>query len=135
MEHKLQTRARYIKRRMGEDLKNQILARNGIISELETKQKPSIHVCGRCEFVNAIDNKYCSKCSYPLTPLAYEEIKLEEDKRIKKIEEKQQEKESEIQTMKEQINSIINALSTITNQNHLNETAKLLYNAKILNVK
>ena len=82
MEHKLQTRARYIKRRMGEDLKNQILARNGIISELETKQKPSIHVCGRCEFVNAIDNKYCSKCSYPLTPEAYDLLKQNEEQRF-----------------------------------------------------
>ncbi|MDF2737177.1 MAG: Integrase [Nitrososphaeraceae archaeon] len=124
--------ARYIKRRMGEDLKNQILARNGIISEVETKQKPSVHLCARCEFVNGIDNKYCSKCSYPLTALAYEEIKIEEDKRIKLLEEKQQEKESEIQTIKEQINSIFTALSTITNQNQVNETAKLLYNSKIL---
>ena len=117
---------------MVEDLKNQILARNGIISEVETKQKPSVHLCTRCEFVNGIDNKYCSKCSYPLTALAYEEIKIEEDKRIKLLEEKQQEKESEIQTMKEQINSIFTALSNIANQNQLNETAKLLYNAKML---
>ena len=109
---------------MGEDLKNQILARNGIISEVETKQKPSVHLCARCEFVNGIDNKYCSKCSYPLTTLAYEEIKIEEDKRIKLLEEKQQEKESEIQTMKEQINSIFTALSNIANQNQLNETGE-----------
>ena len=117
---------------MGEDLKNQILARNGIISEIETKQKPSINLCARCEFVNGIDNKYCSKCSYPLTPLAYEEIKIEEDKRIKLLEKKQQEKESEIQTMKDQTSSVLSALSNIANQNQLNDTAKLLYNAKML---
>ena len=63
--------ARYIKRRMGEELKMEILARNGIISEQESKQKPSVHLCSRCELVNAIDNKYCSKCSYPLTPQAF----------------------------------------------------------------
>jgi len=40
--------ARYIKRRMGDGLKMEILARNGIISEHEIKQKPSIHVCPRC---------------------------------------------------------------------------------------
>jgi hypothetical protein len=34
--------------------------------------------------------------------------------------------------MKAQINSILSALSTIANQNQLNETAKLLYNAKML---
>ncbi len=43
-----------------------------------------------------------------------------------------QEKESEIQVIKDQINSILSALSTIANQNQLNETAKLLYNAKML---
>ena len=43
-----------------------------------------------------------------------------------------EEKESEMQTMKDQINSILSALSTIANQNQLNETAKLLYNAKML---
>jgi hypothetical protein len=37
--------------------------------------------------VNAIENKYCSKCSYPLTPQAFEEIKTEEDKRIRMLEE------------------------------------------------
>ena len=39
------------------------------------KNKPSILNCPRCELVNAIENKYCSKCSYPLKPEAYDEIK------------------------------------------------------------
>jgi hypothetical protein len=30
----------------------------------------------------ALDNKYCSKCSYPLTPQAFEEIKNDEEIRI-----------------------------------------------------
>jgi len=69
--------SRYIKRRMGDDLKNQILARNGIISEesVAAQRKPSVLTCARCSLVNAVDNKFCSKCSYPLTPQAYEEIK------------------------------------------------------------
>ena len=70
---------RYIKRRIGDDLKNQILVRNGIISESEIKKKPSIHLCPRCEFVHSIQYKICSSCSYPLTPSAFEEIKSEED--------------------------------------------------------
>ena len=66
---------RYIKRRIGDDLKNQILIRNGIISENEIKKKPSILLCPRCEFVNSIEHKLCSNCSYPLIPSAFEEIK------------------------------------------------------------
>src|SRR5215469_11187597 len=42
--------SRYIKRRMGNDLKNQILARNGIISEesVAAQRKPSVLCCARC---------------------------------------------------------------------------------------
>ena len=92
--------ARYIKRRMGDGLKMEILARNGIISEHEIKQKPSIHVCPRCELVNGIDNKYCSKCSYPLTPQKFEDIKNEEDKKLKILEEKHS---KEIQLIREEM--------------------------------
>lgn len=75
-------RNRYIKARMGNDLKQKILIQNGIIPPEELKGKPAVHNCARCSLVNAIDNKYCSKCSYPLTPAAFEEIKLDEDKKI-----------------------------------------------------
>jgi len=49
--------ARYIKRRMGDDLRNQILVRNGIISEefAAAHRKPSVLTCPRCSLVNAID--------------------------------------------------------------------------------
>ena len=79
---------RYIKNRMGNELKNKILAYNGIISENEVIKKPTILICPRCEFVNIIENKYCSKCSYPLKPEAYEELKITEEDRIKKLQEK-----------------------------------------------
>ena len=78
---------RYIKRRMGNDLKQTILVHNGIISSEELKGKSSILNCSRCNLVNAIENKYCSKCSYPLVQSAYDEIKESEEKRIKKMEE------------------------------------------------
>ncbi|MGN6351172.1 MAG: hypothetical protein ACTHL3_06880 [Candidatus Nitrosocosmicus sp.] len=51
----------YIKTRMGNELKNKILAYNGIIPEDEIIKKPSILACPRCELVNVIENKYCSK--------------------------------------------------------------------------
>jgi hypothetical protein len=79
--------ARYIKRRMGNDLKQKILEYNGIITIEEVEKKPTILSCPRCSLVNPIENKYCSKCSYPLVPSAYKEIKDAEEIRIKKMEE------------------------------------------------
>ena len=76
---------RYIKNRMGNDLKEKILQYNGIISENASKKKTSIIDCPRCEFVNAIENKYCSKCSYPLKPEAYDELKDKEENEMKRM--------------------------------------------------
>jgi hypothetical protein len=92
--------SRYIKNRMGEELKNKILAQNGIISETETKRTLSIYRCARCELVNPIDNKYCSTCSYPLTSQALDQIKNNEDGRIKALEEKYQ---NEIKSIREEM--------------------------------
>ena len=75
---------RYIKNRMGDELKNKILEQNGIILDTELKPKLTFAICPRCELVNQIENKYCSKCSYPLTPQAFEEIKNEEDAKLKR---------------------------------------------------
>lgn len=76
--------ARYIKNRMGKDLKEKILEQNGIF--LSSKQiKYSIIDCPRCELVNPRENKYCSKCSYPLKPEAYEELKEKEENEIKRM--------------------------------------------------
>jgi hypothetical protein len=94
--------ARYIKRRMGNDLKNQILVHNGIITEEAAimQRKPSVSTCPRCNLVNAIENKYCSKCSYPLVPSAFEEIKAAEDMKIKSL---QQRYERDIKKMREEM--------------------------------
>lgn len=94
---------RYIKRRMGEELKKQILERNGIIQQQsENKTKSSVLYCGRCDYVNTNENKYCSKCSYPLKPEAYEEIKSLEEKRIEKLEQKY---ENDMKTLKDEMNN------------------------------
>jgi hypothetical protein len=79
--------SRYMKTRMGNDLKQKILAHNGIMSSDELQKKPAVFTCPRCELINAIDTKYCTQCSYPLVPSAYEEIKESEERRIKKMEE------------------------------------------------
>lgn len=84
--------SRYIKGRMGDDLKNQILIHDGIISEeyAATQRKPSILNCPRCALINAIGNKFCSKCSYPLISSAFDEIKASEAMKLKAVEERYQ---------------------------------------------
>lgn len=79
---------RYIKRRMGNDLKQKILSYNGIIGSNDSEVKPSILECARCKLMNSVETRYCSNCSYPLVPSAYDEIKQTEEKRLKKMEEK-----------------------------------------------
>jgi integrase/recombinase XerD len=73
--------SRYIKRRMGNELRIKILKYNGIEIEQLANKKPSILNCPRCDLINAHGNKYCSKCSYPLIPEAFEEIKQSEGER------------------------------------------------------
>jgi integrase/recombinase XerD len=94
--------ARYIKSRMGNDLKQKILVQNGIISELQLDKKPSILNCPRCSLVNAIENKYCSKCSYPLIPSAFDEIKEAENRKIEEI---QQKYSQDIEAMRREMES------------------------------
>ena len=92
--------SRYIKRRMGNDLEEKILVYNGIISESELQKKPSVLTCPRCSLVNTLDNKYCSKCSYPLVPSAFDEIKEAENMKLNSIQERY---EKEIRTMREEM--------------------------------
>jgi integrase/recombinase XerD len=78
--------SRYIKRRMGEQLKKEILVRNGILLSEEIKPKPVVINCPRCNLINQHENKYCSKCSYPLKPEAYNEIKESESIKYHELE-------------------------------------------------
>jgi len=106
--------SRYIKRRMGNDLKRQILIHNGIISDTEMQKKPSVLTCAKCTLVNAIDNKYCSKCSYPLVPLAFEEIKAVEDLKIRSLQEKY---EQDLKSVREEMNQQFDRIMSIIQQN------------------
>ena len=63
---------------MGNDLKHKILIQNGIITEHKI-EKPSVINCPRCNLVNSYEKKYCSNCSYPLVPSAFDKIKSAED--------------------------------------------------------
>jgi hypothetical protein len=93
---------------MGNDLKKQILVHDGIIAEQEIQKKPSVLICSRCKLVNAIDIKFCLKCSYPLTPEAYDEIKVEEDRKFQVLREQQEQDIKSIrEEMKKQIAELI----------------------------
>jgi integrase/recombinase XerD len=99
--------SRYIKPRMGNDLKKQILVHDGIISENELQKKATIFSCFRCKYVNTTDVKFCSKCSYPLTPQAYDEIKEAENMKIQTL---QQKYEQDMKDVREQMNQILSLI-------------------------
>ncbi len=93
--------ARYIKRRMGNTLKMYILAREGIILDGEEQaivkaNQPVIINCPRCNFVNSKETRFCSKCSYPLIPAAYDEVKAAEQKQIQEINNKYEQTQSQV---------------------------------------
>jgi integrase/recombinase XerD len=94
--------SRYIKSRMGGELKRAILAQNGIAlgDDNALRPRPAVRDCARCNLINSFENKYCSKCSYPLTPQAYEEIKAGEDEKFKAIEKKY---EQEMKAMRQEM--------------------------------
>jgi ribosomal protein L37E len=88
--------SRYIKARMGNDLKQKILVQNGILTEADVpKPTPTVSGCARCRLVNTIENKYCSSCGYPLSVGAYEELKAAENEEMNKVKLLLQELESE----------------------------------------
>jgi hypothetical protein len=108
--------SRYIKRRMGNELKNRILEYNGVITEEIQKKKPLVSNCPRCDLVNILENKYCSKCSYPLKPEAFDEIKISEEEKLKDI---QQKYDIDMKNLKKEMNDKFIQLFNIIQQNPL----------------
>jgi hypothetical protein len=106
--------ARYIKRRMGNDLRRQILVHNGVLTEDEIQEKSSVMLCPRCSLVNALDNKYCSKCSYPLNSSAFDEIKAVEDLKIQTLKDKY---EQDMRLMREEMNKQFSQVLSLVQQN------------------
>lgn len=76
---------RYIKTRMGNQLRDSILAQNGIVVQEAAKPQIPIIDCPRCQFVNAKANKVCGKCGYPLSQEALDQIKADEKKALESI--------------------------------------------------
>jgi integrase/recombinase XerD len=100
--------SRYTKTRMGNELKNRILEHNGIVVDSAKRQKPCVLSCPRCELTNALENKYCSKCSYPLTSEAFDQIKQGEEQRLMEMEKRHTEKiENLIQDMENKFQQLM----------------------------
>ncbi len=70
---------------MGNDLKEKILEQNGIILDTSKIKRSTVIDCPRCALINQLENKFCSKCSYPLKPEAYEELKEKEENEMKEM--------------------------------------------------
>ncbi|MPZ06032.1 MAG: hypothetical protein GEU26_06375 [Nitrososphaeraceae archaeon] len=120
--------SRYIKARMGNNLKEKILLENGIISDLGSQKSPSVISCPRCNFVNAADCKYCSRCSYPLTAEGYEEIKEQENLKFRLLEQR-------FTAMQSVIENLVTGLSKMTDQKQLNTLAQSMFSSGILKTR
>ena len=80
--------SRYIKNRMGDELKNTILEHNGI--KIVNKQTRMVsRPCVSCGYVNKLESKFCENptngCHYPQTQLAFDEIKMAEQTKIQQL--------------------------------------------------
>jgi integrase/recombinase XerD len=64
--------------------------------------------------VNAIDNKYCSKCSYPLVPSAFDEINEAENRKLQGMEQRY---ENNMRTMREEMNQQFVHIMSMIQQN------------------
>lgn len=118
--------ARYIKARMGNDLKQKILVQNGIITEADIpKPAPTVADCARCQLVNPLENKYCSSCGYPLSVTAYEELKEQENSKYKSLEQR-------LNGMQSMMENLVVNLSKTTDQTQLNSIAQSLFSSGIL---
>ena len=92
---------------MGNELKNKILEHSGISVEPLKKQKPSVSTCPRCDYVNPLENMYCSKCSYPLTPEAYDLIKQDEESKYKQLEQKFMDNENKLANIENTLQKLL----------------------------
>jgi hypothetical protein len=84
-------RNRYVKSKLGNDMKKNILERDGIFLDDHENIIPSIKICYRCNFINGYDYPLCSDCGYPLSQEALNRIKDDEEIRYKLMEEKMME--------------------------------------------
>jgi site-specific recombinase XerD len=104
-----------------------------VIKEDESRLK--IFKCNRCSETLSPTMQFCGRCglSTKLAQQYTKEMELEEEK-----ERKDQELlilKKQLDKIQKQVSTLILSLATLKDQDQLNQTAKILYDAKILNVK
>jgi hypothetical protein len=108
---------RYIKHKMGDDVKNKILERCGI-KIADSKQPQSISkICWRCNYVNRSESKYCERsgCNSPLTQLALDEIKASEKAKLQLlVNESNLERDNTIQALQQELKSYDEQMKEVT---------------------
>jgi integrase/recombinase XerD len=63
----------------------------------------------------AFPDKYCSKCSYPLVPSAFDEIKEAENRKIREMEQRY---ESNMKSIREEMNQQFEQIMSMIQHNH-----------------
>jgi len=110
---------RYIKNRMGDELKNKILEHCGIKVAAFGKPQMVSRICGRCGYVNKLESKYCESakgCNYPLTQLALDEIKAAEQAKMQELVNKSEiELRKHMNGMQQELESLKNDLQDAKN--------------------
>lgn len=96
-------------------LQHTISQREGIdLDDGIIKPKPVVISYHRCDIVNPRENIFCSKCTYPLAPQAYDILKENERTEIEHMKQKH---ELELKAGREEMNSKINWLASLIQQN------------------
>jgi integrase/recombinase XerD len=98
--------SRYIKQRMGDELKNKILERHGI--RVASQPQMVSRTCGSCGYVNKLESKFCERsgCHYPQTQLALDEIKAAEQAKMQElVNESNLERDDRIRALQQELKS------------------------------
>jgi integrase/recombinase XerD len=113
----------------GNESSDSILEAYGIITGKD-KQSNVLRSkqCPNCNEPNKPDSRFCAKCRLVLSYDAYNET-LEEQK---KKEDKLAVMEDKFNAMQSQIQALVLALSSLKDQNQVNQTVQMLYNARII---
>jgi hypothetical protein len=69
---------------MGQDLRNQILIRDGIQPERSSDKKP-VTICQNCNTINAREYDNCINCQFPMTPKAVEAVRTKDQQHLNRI--------------------------------------------------
>ena len=74
-----------------------------------------------------IDSKYCISCSYPLTPSAFDEIKVQEDSKFRSL-------EARFNGLQSKFENLIAGLERIKDQKTLTAVSRSLFSSGLLQV-